>query len=121
MRKLKSKIFLEMLEKRGLSVNAFSIRSGIPQGTLSHLVSGDRNVGPKVLAKICEALRCEQGDISEWYEKIDQTQIDALRSQDDELLGYFHRLKPDQKKQVLIMVEGLAKANMAEAELKHGI
>ena len=49
MRKLKTDAFLSMLQVRELTVNAFTQQTGIPQGTLSHYVRGDQNIGPKTL------------------------------------------------------------------------
>ena len=121
MRKLRSKEFLAILERRGLSVNAFALQSGIPQGTLSHLVSGDRNVGPKTLKRICDALHCEPGDISHWFYVVDQSKLAEIERMEQELLGHFSCLTRVQKERVIRMVQGLAEANRAEEELKHGI
>lgn len=120
MRKLRSKEFLAILERRGLSVNAFALQSGIPQGTLSHLVSGDRNVGPKTLKRICDALHCEPGDISHWFHVVDQSELAEIERLDRDLIGAFHQLTSVQKERVIRLVEGLAEANRAEEELKHG-
>lgn len=116
MRKLRSKIFLEMLEARGLSVNAFAMQSGIPQGTLSHLVSGDRNMGPKVLSKLCDALRCAPSDISEWqYEAKDIPELERDR---EEIVGLFGQLTAPQRSRILRLAQSLVDANRTECEIE---
>lgn len=120
MRKLKTDAFMSMLQCRELTVNAFAQQTGIPQGTLSHYVRGDRNIGPKTLKKLCDALHCEPSDISTLFFKIDKSKQAEMKRRDDELLGCFHQLTSVQRERVLRMVQGLAEANRAEEELKRG-
>ncbi len=120
MRKLKTDSFLSMLQARELTVNAFAQQTGIPQGTLSHYVRGDRNIGPKTLKKLCEALHCDPTDISTLFFKVDKKKLAESKQRENDLVGYFHQLTTVQQERVLRMVQGLADANMAEEELKHG-
>ncbi len=120
MRQINKKIVERLIAETGLSERAWAMQYGFVPQTLSAWLTGTRNIGGKNLCKLADALRVQPGEISTVVFKVDNSELSEIERMDQDLLGAFHSLNRGQKERVLRMVQGLADANMAEEELKHG-
>ena len=120
MRQINKKVVERLIAETGMSVRAWAIQYGFVPQTLSAWLTGARNIGGKNLLRLAEALRVQPEEISTVVFRVDDSEIAELERMDQDLIGAFHSLNRAQKERVIRMVQGLADANRAEEELKHG-
>lgn len=120
MKKIKHEVVRRLIAETGLSPRAWAIQHGFPQQTVNAWLHGDRNIGGKSLLRLASALRVEPEEICSVVFRVDRDQLAETRRREEDLIGFFHGLTAEQQDRVLRMVQGLAEANAAESELKHG-
>jgi len=120
MRKIKQKLVEQKIAETGLSIHAWALSHGFAPTTLNAWINGKRNIGGKNLLKLAEALRVDPEEICSVVFKVDDSDVTLIQEMDSDLIGAFHQLTRVQKERVIRMVIGLAEANRAEEELKHG-
>jgi len=121
MKKIKRNIVERLIAQTGLSIHAWSLQHGFAPTTLGAWLNGVRNIGGKNLLRLAEALGVEPEEICSVVFKADKVRIEESERMEQDLLGYFSGLTRAQKDRVVRMCEGLAGANRAEEELRHGI
>lgn len=121
MRRIKQNVVDRLIAETGLTVHAWALQHGFAPTTLNAWVNGVRNIGEKNLLRLAEALRVEPEEICSVVIKVDQSKLAEIERMEQELLGHFSCLTRVQKERVIRMCEGLAEANRAEEELKHGV
>lgn len=121
MKQIKKNVIERLIAETGLTPRAWAIKHGFPQQTVSSWLHGVRNIGEKNLLRLAEELRVEPEEICSVVIKVDQSKLAEIERMEQELLGHFSCLTRVQKERVIRMVQGLADANRAEQELKHGI
>lgn len=101
----------QLIAKTGLSVKAWGDLNGFAQTTLSNWITGARNIKPKSLEKLADALNCKPEDISEIYWEFDNSVAIQLEADREEIRGIFGNLLPKQRKVIIDMAELIADAN----------
>ena len=120
MKQIRRGVVERLIMETGLSVRSWAIEHGFVPQTLSAWLTGARNIGGKNLVKLAEALRVPPEEICSVVYVVDDSEIAEIERMDQDLIGAFHCLTRVQKERVVRMVQGLADANRAEEELKHG-
>lgn len=121
MRQIKQKTVERLIAETGLSPRAWAIQNGFAQQTVNAWLRGDRNIGRRNLARLAEALHVSPDDICSVVFKVDENRIAEYEREQEELVGLFAQLSPEQRGRVLRLVRSLADANKAEEDLLHGL
>jgi len=106
----------EMIAATGLSVRAWGIEHGFPQGTLSNWLQGTRNIKKSMLVRLAEALHCDVTEISMIVVPIDQEKMSRRDEQLDELRYLWTFLTDAQRQQVLALLRSIAEPKIKESE-----
>ena len=121
MRQIKRNIVERLIAETGLSAHAWSIQHGFAPQTVNAWIHGVRNIGGRNLARLAEALRVSPEEICSIVIKVDANRIAECEREQEELVGLFSQLSPEQRGRVLRLVRSLADANKAEEDLLHGL
>ncbi len=120
MKQIKRNVVERIIAETGLSIHAWALQHGFAPTTLNAWINGVRNIGGKNLQRLADALRVDPETICSVVFRVDDSELAEIARMDQDLIGAFHQLTRVQKERVLRMVQGLADANRAEEELKHG-
>jgi|GEM_PF-7114397 len=113
MLKLKEKKVRELIGHTGLSVRAWGMEHGFPQGTLSNWVNGSRNISKSQLIKLADALHVEDlTEISMIVFHINQRKIDQIENEISEIRDLWGFLPPDQRSSILNLIRSMAEPDV---------
>ena len=121
MRQIKRNIVERLIAETGLSAHAWAIQHGFAPQTVNAWIHGVRNIGGKNLVRFANALRVSPDEICNVVFKVDENRIAEYEREQEELVGLFAQLSPEQRGRVLRLVRSLADANKAEEDLMRGL
>lgn len=108
MLRLKEKEIRSRIAATGDSVRAWGGKHGFPQTSLSHWITGTRNIKRGNLERLAAALRCNPDDISEPV--IIFAGVDQLETDRQEIAGIFGNLNAGQRQAIITMAQTIADA-----------